>query len=171
MCGYGERVYSGVAAEEEGRGNDVLVWDVESGKYVNRLGGHKSWVTGMAILMEGKLLATVSYDCTVRIWSIENRQAKFFSQATREPGQVGTDPSGLLGVVALPVGGGGEAGTQGLATISEGGMVDLWEVTTGSGMVEVTHVGGGKHGDGELESGCVGVVGGRGRGGGRGGGE
>ena len=165
VCGYGGRVYSGVAAEEEGTGNDVLVWEVEGGRYVSSMKGHKSWVTGMAVLMEGKFLATVSYDCTVRIWSIENRQAKFFSQANREPGQVGKDPSALLGVAALPAGGDASKGTQGLVTISEGGMVDVWEVSTGSGMVEVKHVEGGRHGEGELEGGSVSVVGGRGGGG------
>ena len=166
VCGHGSRVYSGVAGEGVGEGNDVLVWDVEGNKYVNKMGGHRSWVTGMAILMEGKFLATVSHDCTIRIWSVENRNIQFFGQANRTPGQVEVDPTGLLGVVALPQGAGEEeTGKQGMVTISEGGMVDLWEVTTKSGMVEVHHVEGGRHGEPELEHGCVGVFGGKGGGG------
>ena len=161
VCGHGSRVYSGVAGEGEGAGNDVLVWDVDGNKYVNKMAGHRSWVTGMGILMGGKFLATVSLDCTIRIWSIESMSVTFFSGANRVPGQVAVDPTGLLGVGVLPVvQGEGGKGKQGLVTISEGGQVDLWEVTTETGMVEVKHVEGARHGEGELESGCVGVLGG-----------
>ena len=164
VCGYGSRVYAGwgVAGENRAGNGDVLVWDVEGSKYVNKMGGHQSWVTGMAILMEGKFLATVSLDCTIRIWSIENRSLQFFSQANREPGVLKENPTGLLGVVALWTETSRGTGKQGIVTISEGGTVDLWKVSTGTGMVEVNHVSGGKHGEGgRLESGSVGVVGAR----------
>ena len=102
VCGYGARVYAGVAGEAEGKGHDVLVWDTEAGEgkeYVNRMSGHKSWVTGMAIVMKGQFLATVSLDCSVRIWSIQGRF--FTEQNTQKLGMrpLVQDRMGLCGVV------------------------------------------------------------------------
>ena len=171
VCGHGGRVYAGVAGEGEGDGNDVQVWDVEGSKYVNRMAGHRSWVTGMAMVMEGTFLATVSHDCTIRIWSIENGAATFFSPSNRTPGQAPGDATGLLGVAVLPGWESGESGglkgktkrrRQGMVTISAGGKVDLWEVSTGTGTMEVKHVEAGQHAEGELESGSVSVLGGMG---------
>ena len=148
VCGYGSRVYAGVAGESEGKGHDVLVWDTDAGEgkeYVNRMAGHKSWVTGMAIVMKGKFMATASLDCSIRIWSI---QGKFFTeQNTHKLGlrPLKEDRLGLCGVVGL--GAGWSEGKEGLVTISEGGVVDLWEVTKDSGSMEVHHVEEGRHGE------------------------
>ena len=104
VCGYGSRVYGGVAGESEGKGHDVLVWDTDAGEgkeYVNRMAGHKSWVTGMAIVMKGKFMATASLDCSIRIWSI---QGKFFTeQNTHKLGlrPLKEDRLGLCGVVGV----------------------------------------------------------------------
>lgn len=166
VCGYGARVYAGVAGEAEGKGHDVLVWDTEAGEgkeYVNRMSGHKSWVTGMAIVMKGQFLATVSLDCSVRIWSIQGRF--FTEQNTQKLGMrpLVQDRMGLCGVVGL--GAGGAEGKEGLVTISEGGVVDLWEVTKESGSMEVHHVEEGRHGEGGEGHRSVSLMGEKGSGG------
>ena len=45
------------------------MWDVATGKFIFSLAGHTSWVVRGEFSRDGKLIATASYDQTVRIWN------------------------------------------------------------------------------------------------------
>ena len=48
----------------------VIIWDATSGKSVAQLVGHNDWVMGATYSTDGKLLATMSWDNTVRVWNV-----------------------------------------------------------------------------------------------------
>jgi WD40 repeat protein len=47
---------------------EVLVWDTISGKELHRLPGHRDEVFALAFSPDSKLLATGSFDGTIRLW-------------------------------------------------------------------------------------------------------
>ena len=47
------------------------IWDVDSGKEMQKLEGHKNNVMGVAFSPDGKKIATASSDKTARIWTLE----------------------------------------------------------------------------------------------------
>jgi RNA polymerase sigma factor (sigma-70 family) len=47
---------------------EVIVWDVATGKIVATLRGHRDRIFGLAFSPDGKLLASASWDGTVKIW-------------------------------------------------------------------------------------------------------
>jgi len=58
-------------------GNDVKVWDLVAGKEWATLRGHTDQVNpGSSFAPQGTLLATGSYDCTVRLWDVDRRQER-----------------------------------------------------------------------------------------------
>ena len=52
--------------------SNMDVWDAESGHLVCRLVGHSDNVTGIAFSSRGTLLASASYDKTIKIWDIQD---------------------------------------------------------------------------------------------------
>jgi WD40 repeat protein len=58
-----------------GTGNNqgaVYLWDIETGKQVNSLRGHTAKITGISFSSDGALMATASYDGSVRLWHIND---------------------------------------------------------------------------------------------------
>jgi hypothetical protein len=53
-----------------GRGREIVVWDVGSGKELGRLKGHQGAVCAGAFAPNGKTLATGSADTTVLVWDV-----------------------------------------------------------------------------------------------------
>jgi len=51
-------------------GTDILLFDGQTGQYQRRLGGHENRVFPLAFSADGLLLASGSYDRTVRIWQV-----------------------------------------------------------------------------------------------------
>jgi WD40 repeat protein len=50
----------------------VRLWDPSSGREVRTLPGHIARVTGLSFTKEGRLLVSVSFDMTARLWDLRS---------------------------------------------------------------------------------------------------
>jgi WD40 repeat protein len=50
----------------------VRLWDASTGKEMNRLEGHRGWISALVFWPDGKTLASASGDQTIRLWDISN---------------------------------------------------------------------------------------------------
>lgn len=58
-----------------GTGNNqgaIYLWEVPSGKLINSLRGHTAKITGIGFSSDGALMATASYDGSVRLWHLDD---------------------------------------------------------------------------------------------------
>jgi len=53
-----------------GKGSGIQIWEFPSGKQSHNLEGHTDWVKSIGFSSDGALLASQSYDGTVRIWRV-----------------------------------------------------------------------------------------------------
>jgi WD40 repeat protein len=84
----------------------AIIWDVESGRELKKLIGHKCPVTTAAFSPDGKKIVTASYgnDCTIRIWDTNSGEEL---QKLAEHGAVHSavfSPNGKMIVTASNVG-------------------------------------------------------------------
>jgi WD40 repeat protein len=52
----------------DGISNDAKLWDVQTGKVIRAFSGHTNGLTCVAIWRDGKMVATGSFDDTLRLW-------------------------------------------------------------------------------------------------------
>jgi WD40 repeat protein/serine/threonine protein kinase len=52
----------------------IKLWNLETRQSVGRLDGHRSWVSQVKVLSDGKTLVSASADRTVRFWDLKTRQ-------------------------------------------------------------------------------------------------
>jgi WD40 repeat protein len=64
----GNMLATGGGMEKAGR---VTLWDIAAGKQVADLRGHADLVLAVAVSADGKLLASGSWDGTVRLWDLQ----------------------------------------------------------------------------------------------------
>ena len=70
----GTRLLATTSADERlsGARDDLSIWDVATGDELGRLTGHTESITGAAFTADGSLLATSSFDATVRLWTLDS---------------------------------------------------------------------------------------------------
>ena len=52
----------------------MKLWDVESGEEIRTLAGRVGYVLGVAFSIDGKTLASGSYDGTVKLWWVRREE-------------------------------------------------------------------------------------------------
>ena len=52
----------------------VIFWDLATGEPAGTLRGHEDYVSAVAFSADGKLLATGSFDHTVKVWDVAGRE-------------------------------------------------------------------------------------------------
>ena len=113
-------VISGVAIHPDGTqvasaGQDVLVWDLDTGQPLYELKGHTGFVHSVKFSPDGKHLATASDDGTARIWDIKTR---------RELLKLPVGFSANIAIAFSPDG-------KRLAATGKDNTVSIWETVTG----------------------------------------
>lgn len=111
---------------------DIHLWSVQTGQLLERLQGHEGPVSGLSFGTEGGLLASTSWDKTVRVWSIFGRQLHV------EPWSMTSD---VLAVAMRP-----DSKQVAVATLD--GLLSFWDVDQGKQVGEIDgkfDVSGGRH--------------------------
>lgn len=111
---------------------DIHLWSVQTGQLLDRLSGHEGPVSSLAFGGEGGLLASASWDRTVRVWSIFGRETQV------EPFQLQTD---VMSVAMRP-------DSKQLAVATLDGQISFWDITQGkqTGIVDGRDdIAGGRH--------------------------
>ena len=54
-----------------GRDNNVLLWDLNTGKPIKVLEGHQERISNLAVTSDGQTLVSASWDATLRVWQSE----------------------------------------------------------------------------------------------------
>jgi WD40 repeat protein len=131
----------------------VLLWDAASGKRVRELLGHEQGVSGVVFSPDGKLLASISSDSTLRLWEAATGKEVRCLHLDGSGTAVAFSPDGKIlaaktqhGPISLSDVAGGRvlrllpdsAATEGLAfapdgkTLAAGGVaIRRWDVATG----------------------------------------
>lgn len=93
------------------------MWDVADGKVVRTFAGHATSITSLAVAPNGKILATSSYDDSIKLWDIESAAEvrTLFDRDTDTANCVAFSPDGKV-----------------LAGGYRDFSVILWDVTTGT---------------------------------------
>ncbi len=119
LSGYGSSVKTVVFSPDSrtvfagGWGGKIVAWDVATRKITKTLLGHTGDVVGLAVHPNGKLLASASWDHTIRVWTLD-------LPADPKP-RVLTEHSGIVNEVTFS-----PDGSQ-LASAGEDGAVNVWE--------------------------------------------
>lgn len=111
---------------------DIHLWSVQTGQLLDRLQGHEGPVSGLSFGTEGGLLASTSWDKTVRVWSIFGRQLHV------EPWSMTSD---VLSVAMRP-----DSKQVAVATLD--GLLSFWDIDLGKQVGEIDgkfDVSGGRH--------------------------
>jgi WD40 repeat protein/serine/threonine protein kinase len=64
-------ISTGPSGKDPGEPGEVVVWDASSGQELLTLKGHRRFVNSVAFSPDGKLLATLSRDNTVKVWDAQ----------------------------------------------------------------------------------------------------
>ncbi|MCY4404684.1 MAG: WD40 repeat domain-containing protein [Candidatus Poribacteria bacterium] len=103
---------------------NIVLWDVETGKYIRTLKGHTDDVENIAFSTDSQTLASGSQDKTIRLWDIESDSSKVLTDPNwAENFRIYT---GVASVLAFSPDG------QTLASGMKLGDIHLWDTATGA---------------------------------------
>src|SRR5262249_33369375 len=106
------------------------LWDLTAGKERHVLKGHKDVVTSVAFARDGKLLASGSFDTTVKLWDCATGKEHKTLQGHR---------SRVYAVAFSPDGKTVASGTEALTEPLVQGEIRLWDVVKGETRNELHH--------------------------------
>ena len=95
--------------------NTIRLWDMDMGREVARLSGHKNRITSLAVSPNGLMLASADSGGNVRLWNLKELKLSI---------QLESAPKGVRGLTFTP------KGNQ-LVTGSADGTIRLWNIETG----------------------------------------
>jgi WD40 repeat protein len=94
----------------------IEVWDASTGRLLDRLKGHTSWVTSLTFSPDGGRLVSGSWDTTVRVWdAVSNRVVHTLARHTGP----------VLDILFSRDG-------KTIASVSRDGTVKIWDLTSGA---------------------------------------
>lgn len=95
--------------------NTIRLWDVDSGRELRALVGHKNWIKSLALSRSGEVLASGSNDHTVKLWNVSSGRGLFTLSGHSKPVEVlAFSPDDRL-----------------LVSGSNDATIKLWDVATG----------------------------------------
>jgi WD40 repeat protein len=99
-----------------GDGNDLRLFEAESGKEIRRFTGHTHWVCALALSADGRLALSGGHDRTLRLWQVDtSKEVRQFSGHTTPVRFVAFSPDGK----------------QALGSNHNDPVLRLWDVQTG----------------------------------------
>jgi WD40 repeat protein/uncharacterized caspase-like protein len=68
--------------------NSIRLWDVDSGRELRALVGHKNWIKSLALSRSGEILASGSNDHTAKLWNVSSGRELFTLSGHSSPVEV-----------------------------------------------------------------------------------
>jgi WD40 repeat protein len=114
-----------------GTHKNAKVWDLESGRLLLTLRGHRRQVYQVAYSRDGRLIATGSHDGTAKLWDAQSGvELRTFYMDPRQAYAL-TGYSNVLWTVEF------DAASSRLVTASTDGKVRVWDLQTGRVLTEI----------------------------------
>ena len=101
--------------------NTVCLWDVKTGRQLKRFEGHSGPVSSVDFSPDGRLIASGSFDGTVRVWDTADGQQKEVFSDEGWKTRKGLQQAGIYVVAFSPDG-------KFIASGGRDGTVVLWEL-------------------------------------------
>ena len=76
---------------------EAILWDVENGRTLGSFAGHGDTINDLAFSPDGRLLATVSSDVTIKVWDVEAKQAlQTITGHSKQANSIAFSPDGTM---------------------------------------------------------------------------
>jgi Tol biopolymer transport system component len=104
--------------------HSVILWDMETGRELLTLPGHRDVIHGLAFSSDGRWIASASMDTTINLWDVQSGQLIYTFHAAAEMFDVTFSPDSSLVAAAM-----------------NNNTVELWDVDSGQWVRTLNHNG------------------------------